>query len=131
MKIRIRTCTEETLTVSAANAKEIIPYQSIMASPHIKKPYCGLLYYRGDVIPVTGPLPSVWEKSTSYDAVPWIIVFKDHARVILGLPQVLDGKTDESLGEESLGSMGSADSMDSVDEDSIAAALEDAISSIA
>jgi len=89
MQIRIKNYNEEILTITASDAKEIISYQNIMASPHIKKPYEGLLYYKGKLLPVLGPLPSVWENSENYDNLPWILISGNEARVIQGLPEIL------------------------------------------
>ena len=128
MKIRIRTCKEEEVILESNAAMEVIPYQYVMVSPHVKKPYEGILYYKGHILPVTGPVPSVWEKSADYDNTPWILVCKDHARVILGLPYFEDAASAKiNIKQEAQEKLEDA----LANEDDIEKALEEALASIA
>lgn len=128
MKIRVRTYKNEIIKIDANLAAEVIPYQYVMTSPHINKPYEGILYYKGKILPVTGPLPAVWEKSASYDEIPWILVCKDHARVILGLPTF--DEVSSNFGTAQDDPQNNTDE-NFANEDEIANALEEAIAKIA
>ncbi|NUM88238.1 MAG: hypothetical protein HUU37_03450 [Bdellovibrionales bacterium] len=88
MRIRIHDCEgkEEMLT----GAHEVIPFAGVFVSPLVRKPWDGLVNYRGRILPVKGPVPHLWNTAGSYDERPWLLILGDHARVIHGLPVVLE-----------------------------------------
>ncbi len=73
--------------INETSPKEIIPYGSLFTSPLVRQPYAALLYYRDRILPVHGPLPRVFDATMDVMERPWILVFADHARVVIGLPE--------------------------------------------
>lgn len=90
MRIRARSCDGKEEILEGVKALEVIPFAGVFQSPLVKKPWEGLVNYRGRVLPVRGPIPHLWNSNGSYDERPWLLVCEDHARVVLGLPEVLE-----------------------------------------
>ena len=79
---------EQGIHVSPAKeVREVLPMQNIMSSTQLKSPYGGLFYYRGNILPVVGAIPTVWDTNSKSEEHPWVVVFKDHVRVVQGLPE--------------------------------------------
>lgn len=102
MKLRILTVEGESSEISAEEVREIVPFQSIFLSSHLKKPYVGAIVYHGNILPVLGPVPHLWNSNGSYEERPWLLVLKEHACVIHGLPQILEQKAERSNLEEEI-----------------------------
>ena len=102
MKLRIHTVEGEHRELESSEICEVIPYQNIFLSTHLKKPYEGAIVYRGKIIPVLGPVAHLWNSNGSYDERPWILILKDHACIIQGLPEVLEAKAERSSLEEEI-----------------------------
>ena len=81
-------------------AREIIPFEGVLVSSQVKAPYAGMLYHEGKILPVRGPIPSVWEASDSYQNLPFLLILEKEAQVILGLPNFLENKNAEPLATE-------------------------------
>lgn len=65
--------------------REVLPMQAMMVSTQLKTPYTGLFYFRGEVLPVIGAIPTAWDTENS-DETPWIVVHKKHVRISQGMP---------------------------------------------
>ncbi len=68
------------IEVSRQDAREVVPYAQVFASGWLRAPVEGLYCYRGAVVPVLGPLPPAG------GAGAYLLVMRDHAQVIQGLP---------------------------------------------
>ncbi len=72
-------------SIPCSEVREILPMQKILVSTQLKTPYTGLFYYRGEILPVIGAIPTAWD-TESNDETPWIVVHKKHVRVSQGMP---------------------------------------------
>ena len=96
MKLRFHTVEGESQEIDAQNVREVIPYQGVFTSPFIKKPYEGAVAYKGEILPVIGPMAYLWNPAGPFEERPWLLIFKDHAQVIEGLPEVMETKSERS-----------------------------------
>jgi hypothetical protein len=87
MQMRYLDFDQKIHTISTIEIREILAFSSYLASATLKDGIGGLLYYEGTILPIKGVVPSLWEATDNYDERPWIMVLKDHAQVIYGLPQ--------------------------------------------
>jgi hypothetical protein len=85
--IQIRTTDGREEQLAEDTVKELIPYGTLFTSPLVREPYAALLYYRDRILPVRGPLPTAWDVTADVMERPWILVFNDYARVVIGLPE--------------------------------------------
>src|SRR4051812_21295580 len=67
-------------------ALEILTYRHVLQNKFLKAPIEGLIVHRGKVIPVMGPLPQPGDETNEFEIRPWILLTKDRAQVILGMP---------------------------------------------
>jgi hypothetical protein len=65
----------------------IFPFAGILSHPLLRSD--GILYFRGRLIPVQGPLPDD-ATAGSVDDRPWLMVLHTHAQAIRGLPAFND-----------------------------------------
>lgn len=79
-----------TCEINRADARGLVPYARVFASPLLRAPIEGVLCHKGKPLPVLGPLPSADEISRDINNRPWIVIFEDHAQVIRGLPDFGD-----------------------------------------
>ena len=86
--IAIRTV-EGTEQIQKEEIQEVLPYQSVFASPQLRKEFSAVVSIRGKLVPVVGKLPKAFDPQTkNYDERPWLLLHKEgYARVILGLPE--------------------------------------------
>lgn len=85
--IRITLMDGSTLEIAREEALELMPYRALFTNPMLKAPLEGLVVYRGELIPVLGPLPSPASASRHADDQPWVLLMKGCAQVIRGLPE--------------------------------------------
>jgi hypothetical protein len=63
----------------------LVPLTGLFRHPLLR--FEAVLYTRGRVLPVTGPLPATGGKSSGpVETRPWLVLFHDHAQVVHGLP---------------------------------------------
>ncbi len=74
------------LEIPREEAVELIPYRHVFTSPHLQAPIEGLICHRGNLIAILGPLPPTGFPTGSVDACPWILLLRNGAQVVLGLP---------------------------------------------
>ena len=72
----------------AQEAQELLPYRHVLRSTVFKKPIEGILIYRGNPVPVLGPMPQEGAETLDVDQRPWILVVKNCAQVVRGLPSL-------------------------------------------
>lgn len=88
MRVRVNTCEGKEEVIEGA--REVVPFAGVFVSSLVKKPWDGVVNYRGKLLPVAGPIPHLWSSTGSYDERPWLLVCGDHVRVIQGLPSILE-----------------------------------------
>lgn len=86
--VTYRTVDGSTASISKEEVEAVLPYGGVFLSPFVKSPYDGLVCVKGEILPVLGPAPAAWQLSDNYDERPWLLLCKDHVRVIYGLPEV-------------------------------------------
>lgn len=77
------------LEIPREEAVELLPYQHVLRSSHLKDPVDGLVCHRGKVIPVLGPMPELVDVK-NIDKRPWLLLMKGCAQVVQGLPDFLE-----------------------------------------
>jgi len=85
--IRMTLIDGSTLEIAREEALELMPYRALFTSPMLKAPLEGLVVYRGELIPVLGPLPPPGAASRYASEQAWVLLMKDCAQVIRGLPE--------------------------------------------
>ncbi len=71
--------------------RAMLPLQPILQTNCLKEPVSGILYYRGEIFPVIGPV------DMSETADTWILLALDHARMIHGIPEFPEDKATLNL----------------------------------
>lgn len=84
--IRITLMDGSQIEIPREDALEIIPYRHVFSHQMLKSPVEGLLAHHGKLVPVLGPMPKSFDKTTSVDNRPWLLLMKGCAQVIRGLP---------------------------------------------
>ncbi len=82
--------------VPREEALELLPYKNVFANPNLKDPVEGIFSHRGKMLPVLGPLP-VAPFAGHIDGRPWLLLMKDCAQAIQGLPEFLEAETTEVI----------------------------------
>lgn len=85
--IIIRTMDGKKKELCVDRIRELIAYEGLLVSSQVRFPFEAIIYYHNALLPVLGPLPKTWDSSASEDERPWLLVFTDHAQVVLGLPE--------------------------------------------
>lgn len=70
--------------------RALLPLQPILRTNCLKDPVTGILYYRGEIFPVIGPL----DLNVTEDI--WILLAHDHARMIYGMPEFPEDMKEQS-----------------------------------
>jgi hypothetical protein len=83
--IRITLMDGNQLEIPREEAVELLPYQNVLRSSHLKDPVDGLISYRGKLVPVLGPMPETADVK-DIDRRPWLLLMKGCAQVVQGLP---------------------------------------------
>jgi hypothetical protein len=83
--IRITLMDGSSVEMPREQAKGLLPFAGVFASPLLRAPIEGVICHQGKPMPLLGPLP------LSQDDLPvneraWILLLADHAQVIRGLP---------------------------------------------
>lgn len=88
MEMRFRSFEQQVFSIDTKEVMAILPFKGVLALSQVNAPYDGLFLFEGKIIPVMGPLPQ--EEITNSEQRPWILVCRDHAQVVAGLPEILD-----------------------------------------
>lgn len=84
------------LEIPREEAVELLPYQNVFQSKHLKDPVDGLVSHRGKLVPVLGPMPE-FADAKNVDKRPWLLLMKGCAQVILGLPAFLEAQESSNV----------------------------------
>lgn len=73
------------------DSRAVLPWHPILQSSCLKVPFTGILYYRGEVFPVVGPIDESEKDNV------WLFLAHDHARMIYGLPEFPEDRKLEAV----------------------------------
>lgn len=81
-------------TESAFSVQEVLPVGTVFRSASLRKGITALTLYRDQVFPIKGPLPENLDLHDDRRTF-WLLCYRDHARIVYYLPELLDQEEDE------------------------------------
>jgi hypothetical protein len=82
--------------VKTEDVREIVPCQDFHASDLLTSPTSALLHYHSHLLPLRGPVPA--EGASFGDA--WILIYRDHGRIVADLPDFGRSASDHQVESE-------------------------------
>src|SRR5687768_14387944 len=84
--IRITLIDGTTTEIARSEARAVLPFAHVFSSSQLRAPIEGIICHKGKPLPILGPMPSAADFKGDMDHRPWLLILKDHAQVIRGLP---------------------------------------------